>query len=242
MSSKAHVLTVSAEKTPPYFWILPQDITAAMTNSNVTSKPPVTLRLVFPGSQCGSLIGKGGSKIKEIREVGALFFFSFSIRKLFVFFSPNVDRKPPPRCFYTSSIKHCSQTFLVSPCLKNVFWLLLMKIPLIMPVKIVGGWILILNWQYLCTPLQILEHTLLFGLQLLPACQNVFRVICGCLKQHFNLGDGVLFSAINSLCFFCCLVMLRPQALRFRWQETCCRTLQRGLSQSPALHRPSLSV
>ncbi|XP_059928695.1 poly(rC)-binding protein 3-like [Gadus macrocephalus] len=45
-----------------------EDITAAMTNSNVTSKPPVTLRLVIPGSQCGSLIGKGGSKIKEIRE------------------------------------------------------------------------------------------------------------------------------------------------------------------------------
>ncbi|XP_029135596.1 poly(rC)-binding protein 3 isoform X2 [Labrus bergylta] len=45
-----------------------EDITAAMTNSSVTSKPPVTLRLVFPGSQCGSLIGKGGSKIKEIRE------------------------------------------------------------------------------------------------------------------------------------------------------------------------------
>ncbi|KAL5009868.1 hypothetical protein ScPMuIL_012173 [Solemya velum] len=31
-------------------------------------KPPVTLRLVVPASQCGSLIGKGGSKIKEIRE------------------------------------------------------------------------------------------------------------------------------------------------------------------------------
>uniref|UniRef100_A0A3Q1IEY4 K Homology domain-containing protein n=1 Tax=Anabas testudineus TaxID=64144 RepID=A0A3Q1IEY4_ANATE len=45
-----------------------EDITVAMANSNVTSKPPVTLRLVFPGSQCGSLIGKGGSKIKEIRE------------------------------------------------------------------------------------------------------------------------------------------------------------------------------
>ncbi|KAM3862637.1 poly(rC)-binding protein 3 [Diretmus argenteus] len=45
-----------------------EDMTAAMTNSTVTSKPPVTLRLVFPGSQCGSLIGKGGSKIKEIRE------------------------------------------------------------------------------------------------------------------------------------------------------------------------------
>merc|ERR1719334_1428391 len=29
----------------------------------------LTLRLVLPASQCGSLIGKGGSKIKEIREV-----------------------------------------------------------------------------------------------------------------------------------------------------------------------------
>ncbi|KAM8852301.1 poly(rC)-binding protein 3 isoform 1-T1 [Synchiropus picturatus] len=47
---------------------LEEDISAAMTNSSVPSKPPVTLRLVFPGSQCGSLIGKGGSKIKEIRE------------------------------------------------------------------------------------------------------------------------------------------------------------------------------
>lgn len=40
-----------------------------MSNSPATSKPPVTLRLVVPASQCGSLIGKGGSKIKEIREV-----------------------------------------------------------------------------------------------------------------------------------------------------------------------------
>ncbi|XP_076356412.1 poly(rC)-binding protein 3-like isoform X1 [Tachypleus tridentatus] len=32
-------------------------------------KPPVTLRLIVPAGQCGSLIGKGGSKIKEIREV-----------------------------------------------------------------------------------------------------------------------------------------------------------------------------
>ncbi|XP_060637438.1 poly(rC)-binding protein 3-like isoform X3 [Anolis sagrei] len=45
-----------------------EDINASMTNSTVTSKPPVTLRLVIPASQCGSLIGKGGSKIKEIRE------------------------------------------------------------------------------------------------------------------------------------------------------------------------------
>jgi len=32
-------------------------------------KPPITLRLIVPASQCGSLIGKGGSKIREIREV-----------------------------------------------------------------------------------------------------------------------------------------------------------------------------
>uniref|UniRef100_A0A4W3IED7 Poly(rC) binding protein 3 n=1 Tax=Callorhinchus milii TaxID=7868 RepID=A0A4W3IED7_CALMI len=45
-----------------------EDINNSMTNSPATSKPPVTLRLVVPASQCGSLIGKGGSKIKEIRE------------------------------------------------------------------------------------------------------------------------------------------------------------------------------
>lgn len=50
-----------------------QDILACMVNSTVSSRPPVTLRLVFPGSQCGSLIGKGGSKIKEIREVDMIF-------------------------------------------------------------------------------------------------------------------------------------------------------------------------
>lgn len=47
----------------------PQDISTSMTNSTATSKPPVTMRLVVPASQCGSLIGKGGCKIKEIREV-----------------------------------------------------------------------------------------------------------------------------------------------------------------------------
>ncbi|CAB1434402.1 unnamed protein product [Pleuronectes platessa] len=44
------------------------DLSALVANGTVTSKPPVTLRLVIPASQCGSLIGKGGSKIKEIRE------------------------------------------------------------------------------------------------------------------------------------------------------------------------------
>lgn len=32
-------------------------------------RPLVTLRLIIPASQCGSLIGKGGAKIKEIREI-----------------------------------------------------------------------------------------------------------------------------------------------------------------------------
>ncbi|XP_059895799.1 poly(rC)-binding protein 3 isoform X7 [Gadus macrocephalus] len=45
-----------------------KDIINSMSNSPATSKPPVTLRLVVPASQCGSLIGKGGSKIKEMRE------------------------------------------------------------------------------------------------------------------------------------------------------------------------------
>uniref|UniRef100_A0A8C6TE82 Poly(rC) binding protein 2 n=1 Tax=Neogobius melanostomus TaxID=47308 RepID=A0A8C6TE82_9GOBI len=47
---------------------LEEDICSSMTNSTATTKPPVTLRIVVPASQCGSLIGKGGCKIKEIRE------------------------------------------------------------------------------------------------------------------------------------------------------------------------------
>ncbi|XP_039267653.2 poly(rC)-binding protein 3-like isoform X1 [Styela clava] len=45
------------------------------TNSNVSSsvldRVPVTLVLIVPASQCGSIIGKAGSKIKEIRETSA---------------------------------------------------------------------------------------------------------------------------------------------------------------------------
>ncbi|KAK9720647.1 KH domain [Popillia japonica] len=43
-----------------------QDINSG---SSGVPRPPITLRLIVPASQCGSLIGKGGSKIKEIREV-----------------------------------------------------------------------------------------------------------------------------------------------------------------------------
>ncbi|XP_045141268.1 poly(rC)-binding protein 2-like [Echinops telfairi] len=47
---------------------LEEDISSSMTNSTAASRPPVTLRLVVPASQCGSLLGKGGCKIKDIRE------------------------------------------------------------------------------------------------------------------------------------------------------------------------------
>lgn len=47
---------------------LEEDLTALVANGTISTKPPVTLRLVIPASQCGSLIGKGGTKIKEIRE------------------------------------------------------------------------------------------------------------------------------------------------------------------------------
>lgn len=59
----------SMQKKTTLFHIYVQDISSSMTNSTATSKPPVTLRIVVPASQCGSLIGKGGCKIKEIREV-----------------------------------------------------------------------------------------------------------------------------------------------------------------------------
>uniref|UniRef100_A0A674AP05 Poly(rC) binding protein 4 n=1 Tax=Salmo trutta TaxID=8032 RepID=A0A674AP05_SALTR len=47
---------------------LEEDLTTLVANGTISNKPPVTLRLVIPASQCGSLIGKGGAKIKEIRE------------------------------------------------------------------------------------------------------------------------------------------------------------------------------
>uniref|UniRef100_A0A674APF1 Poly(rC) binding protein 4 n=1 Tax=Salmo trutta TaxID=8032 RepID=A0A674APF1_SALTR len=51
---------------------LEEDLTTLVANGTISNKPPVTLRLVIPASQCGSLIGKGGAKIKEIREIGEL--------------------------------------------------------------------------------------------------------------------------------------------------------------------------
>ena len=50
------------------FLFFPQDL-ANLVAPNTVPRPPITFRLIVPASQCGSLIGKGGSKIKEIREV-----------------------------------------------------------------------------------------------------------------------------------------------------------------------------
>ncbi|XP_074861519.1 poly(rC)-binding protein 4 [Carettochelys insculpta] len=47
---------------------LEEDLGPGAANGGAASKPPVTLRLVIPASQCGSVIGKAGAKIKEIRE------------------------------------------------------------------------------------------------------------------------------------------------------------------------------
>lgn len=67
--SRSPACTRRAVEAHTCVFLPPQDIINSMSNSPATSKPPVTLRLVVPASQCGSLIGKGGSKIKEIREV-----------------------------------------------------------------------------------------------------------------------------------------------------------------------------
>lgn len=48
---------------------------------NNPGKSLVTLKLIVPASQCGSLIGKGGAKIKEIREVRR---FETLLMKLFM--------------------------------------------------------------------------------------------------------------------------------------------------------------
>lgn len=55
-------------------YILLQDMLALRQGSEVTeaTSPHVSFRLVIQTSQCGSLIGKGGAKIKEIREVGTM--------------------------------------------------------------------------------------------------------------------------------------------------------------------------
>jgi len=46
-----------------------EDDLTNISSSQGAGKQPITLRLIVPASQCGSIIGKGGTKIKEIREI-----------------------------------------------------------------------------------------------------------------------------------------------------------------------------
>ena len=82
-------------KTPCIFlYIFVQDLNAlhALQNSTLP-KPPVTVRLIVPASQCGSLIGKGGAKIKEIREVSCKCLGRGQLRLLF-YFPPHFTEEP----------------------------------------------------------------------------------------------------------------------------------------------------
>ena len=75
---------VSKHTQPPFHTLTqkiltpspPQDMAASKQQQGQTESsdtlPSVSFRLVIQTSQCGSLIGKGGSKIKEIREVSVL--------------------------------------------------------------------------------------------------------------------------------------------------------------------------
>uniref|UniRef100_A0A6G1SGT2 Poly(RC)-binding protein 3 n=1 Tax=Aceria tosichella TaxID=561515 RepID=A0A6G1SGT2_9ACAR len=47
----------------------PGSTTGSLQQGGASSHPTVTIRLIVPASQCGSLIGRGGAKIKELREL-----------------------------------------------------------------------------------------------------------------------------------------------------------------------------
>lgn len=69
-----------------YFADLLQGLFLQDLKQTCTTIPPITLRLVVPASQCGSIIGKGGAKIKEIREVSSLEIFENPFVDAFSFF------------------------------------------------------------------------------------------------------------------------------------------------------------
>jgi len=48
--------------------MISEKLSEIASGTNTDFSPPVTMRLLAPNSQCGPLIGKGGSRIKEIRE------------------------------------------------------------------------------------------------------------------------------------------------------------------------------
>lgn len=181
-----------------------------MTNSNVTSKPPVTLRLVFPGSQCGSLIGKGGSKIKEIREVGVLPFIIFdqeivfrtqtgrgNILILTGALTPQVSNTPVKLVLLFSAFKfgvffwvgaHENRTDYACKDRRRL--------------NTHSEWTI-----FVCTSSNIGAHIAIWLAAALCMSKCVRGNLGGYLKRRLNLADVMLFSAISSLCFFSCLAI-----------------------------------
>lgn len=145
-----------------------------MTNSTVTSKPPVTLRLVFPGSQCGSLIGKGGSKIKEIREVEVLSYM-FSIRGIYFFEEIQTGRQKCSLVLLYFKCQALPKNFF-SALSKSVFFLVANHENATDYECIDhGGWISPSELNEIGAHSFKYRHTCSYlGLQLLSASQNVF--------------------------------------------------------------------
>ncbi|XP_055604300.1 poly(rC)-binding protein 2 [Uranotaenia lowii] len=74
-SHPERIVTVSGTRSAIYkaFTLITKKFeewcTQFQDNNTQQGKTQVPIRLIVPASQCGSLIGKGGSKIKEIREI-----------------------------------------------------------------------------------------------------------------------------------------------------------------------------
>ncbi|XP_065075001.1 poly(rC)-binding protein 3 isoform X9 [Ochlerotatus camptorhynchus] len=70
-SCPERIVTVSGSRSAIYkaFTLITKKFEEFQDNTNAQGKTQIPIRLIVPASQCGSLIGKGGSKIKEIREI-----------------------------------------------------------------------------------------------------------------------------------------------------------------------------
>ncbi|VDP30409.1 unnamed protein product, partial [Soboliphyme baturini] len=64
-------ITGSVHNITKAFTMICRKFEEDQSQAHIVATPPITFRLIIPANQCGSLIGKGGSKIKMIREVSA---------------------------------------------------------------------------------------------------------------------------------------------------------------------------
>merc|ERR1711881_793785 len=77
-----------------------KDVNSGLT-TDATSQVPVSIRLIVPASQCGSIIGKGGSKIKEIRDTTGC---AITVQSEML---PNSSERPVALSGVPSTIVHC---------------------------------------------------------------------------------------------------------------------------------------